>query len=107
MTAKKTPYFLTIVTTEISDHDPEGYAAYRDELSALVAKQPGFLGATYFAQGKQTLSLTYWESQEAMNQWAASPEHAENKKKSHAGGWLKAVTIEIAQVSHLMEFPPR
>ena len=108
MAPKSTPYFVTIVTSQLSfDHDPEGYKAHREELSAVVAKQAGFISAEVTCEGPKSISLTYWETQEAMTAWAKSAEHQEMKAKSHAGGWIQSVSIEIAQVSHKMEFPPR
>ena len=101
------PYFLTIVTTEISGHDPEGYAAYREELSSVMAAQPGFMEAQVFVDGTRVVSLTYWESQDAMGAWGSSETHQEIKKKSHAGGWLKSARIEIAQVNHRIDMPPK
>jgi len=107
MSPKSEPYFVTIVSSEISDHDREGYEAHRKELSEVVAKQSGFIGAEVSENGQKSISLTYWKSQEAMNAWAASAEHQEIKQKSHAGGWIQSVRIEIAQVNHKMEFPPK
>ena len=106
MNPKTKPYFVTIVTTVISDKDPEGYAAYRKELSAMVAKQPGFKKSETAVEGQKTISLTYWENEEAMAAWGSSPDHQEIKKKSHAAGWLKSARIEIAQVSMAIEIPP-
>jgi len=103
---KNTPYFVTIVTTEFSGHDPEGYEAYRKELSAIVAKQTGFIGADLSFDGQKTISLTYWESEEAMVAWSKSTEHQETKNKSHAGGWYNSLRLEIAQVTTAMKFPP-
>jgi len=107
MPPKTDPYFVTIVSTEIAAHDPEGYAAYRAELSAVVAQQPGFMSADNYQDGLKTLSLTYWETQEAMTAWSRSEAHQEIKKKSSAGGWLQSVRIEIAQVNSRMEMPPK
>ena len=107
MNPPNTPYFATIVSTEFSGHDLEGYEAYREELSALVAKQPGFLRADLSFDQQKTISLTYWESEDAMVAWSKSPEHQEITKRSHAGGWYKSLRLEIAQVNTVMEFPPR
>ena len=104
--APKTPYFVTIITTEISAHDPEGYAAYRKELSDIMAQQPGFISAETTVEAQKTISLTYWETAEAMQAWGMSATHQEIKKKSHAGGWLKSARIEVAQVNMAMEMPP-
>ena len=101
------PYFVTLVTTEFSGKDPEGYEAYRNELSAIVAKQPGFKSAETIHNGEKTISLTYWESEESMHTWATSAEHQETKKKSQEGGWYKYLRLEIAQVTMAMEFPPK
>ncbi|MDX2470712.1 MAG: antibiotic biosynthesis monooxygenase [SAR324 cluster bacterium] len=107
MNPNNNPYYLTIVTTEISDHDPEGYKAYRKELSEIMSEQPGFKGAEAVVEGTTTISLVYWETQEAMSAWGSAPAHQEIKKKSHAGGWLKSARIEIAQVNHCIEMPPK
>ncbi|MDT8445744.1 MAG: antibiotic biosynthesis monooxygenase [bacterium] len=107
MSQNQTPYFVTIVTTEFSGKDPVGYDQYRAELSAVVSSQPGFMRSETVHNGEQTVSLTYWESEAAMQTWASSPAHQETKKKSHAGGWYKSLRLEIAQVTTAMEFPPR
>jgi len=107
MKPKETNYFVTIVTAELTGNDLEGYAVHREELSAIVASQPGFLRAEISCEGLKAISLTYWETEEAMTAWSMSAAHQEVKQKSHAGGWIKGVSIEVAQVTQAMQFPPK
>lgn len=107
MHSQSTPYFVTIAVYELTGEDPQGYAAHREELSALLSEQPGYLGASETAAERRVISLTYWNDQESMSAWGASAEHRAMQQKSQAGRWIDSVQIEIAQVHHKLAFPPR
>src|SRR3954453_22905635 len=77
----KPPYYAVIFTSRRTEADPEGYAAAADRMEELARAQPGFLGIES-ARGADGVAITvsYWESEEAIRRWHAEAEHREAQR---------------------------
>ena len=67
------PYYAVIfssVRTEIDD----GYAVMAEHMVQLAVSQPGYLGVES-ARNEVGITVSYWESLEAIRQWKANAEH--------------------------------
>jgi len=67
------PYYAVIfssVRTEIDD----GYAVMAEHMVRLAASQPGYLGVES-ARNEVGITVSYWESLDAIRQWKANAEH--------------------------------
>ena len=67
------PYYAVIfssVRTEIDD----GYAVMAEHMVRLAASQPGYLGVES-ARKEVGITVSYWESLDAIRQWKANAEH--------------------------------
>lgn len=89
------PYYAVIFTslrTEVAD----GYEHTADRMVELAARQPGFLG---FESTRDGLGITvsYWESLEAIRNWKAQTEHAEAQEKGR-NAWYSAYKTRICLV---------
>ena len=63
-----------IFTSELANDDPEyGVAARRME--ELAKNVPGYLGIESAREGTTGITISYWESEEAIARWRAHPEH--------------------------------
>ena len=90
------PYYAVIFSSHRTDLDA-GYQTTSQEILELARKQPGFLGfeSARDASG-QGISVSYWESREAIAAWKANARH--QKAQSHARDWYKTFRVRICLV---------
>jgi heme-degrading monooxygenase HmoA len=89
------PYYAVIFSSTLGDkHD--GYTDMALKMEKLAAKQPGFLGMET-ARDKIGITVSYWRSLEAIDQWR---NHLEHKKAKDLGKqqWYKHYSLKICQV---------
>ncbi len=96
-----TPYYAVIFTTRRKEGD-EGYTEMAEEMEALARQQPGFLG---FETARQEvgISVSYWESLEAISEWKQNGRHLEAQ---HFGKerWYEHYTLRICRVEKEYSF---
>lgn len=98
------PYYAVIFTSTRTAVD-EGYEQMAMRMVELAAQQPGFLGIES-ARGEDGLGITvsYWESEEAIAQWRAHAEH----RVAQAYGlekWYAQFATRVAKVERARLFP--
>ena len=96
----KPPYYTVIFTSVKSNND--GYDEMSDKMVELVVKQSGFLG---FESAKEEVGITvsYWESLEAIRNWYNNAEHKEAQNKGRSD-WYDSYTVRIARVEREYSF---
>lgn len=67
------PYYAVIFTSVRTETD-EGYGDMASHMVDLAAGQPGFLGVES-ARNDLGITVSYWESLEAIRAWKAHAEH--------------------------------
>ena len=77
------PYYAVIFTNLRTELD-EGYGAMADEMVLLAELQPGYLGHESARNGLG-ITISYWESLEAIKTWKANSDHLIAQKY----GWEK------------------
>ena len=91
------PYYAVIFTSQRTEGD-RGYAAMADQMMALAAQQPGFLGAES-VRGTDGFGITvsYWTSEAAIAAWKA---HAAHQPAQAAGQstWYADYQLRVAKV---------
>jgi len=97
----KPPYYAVIFTNTLSENT-EGYAQMAEAMEALAQQQPGFLGMDH---ARETIGITisYWESLEAIAHWKNNLEH----QKAQALGkdqWYQNYTLRICKVERVYDF---
>ena len=90
------PFFASIFNYYLSD-DLEGYEAYDTETLALVKQIPGFLGYESMKHDGRGMFISYWQSKEAIAEWAKNPIHQKAKELGQAK-WYRYYHSIIAQV---------
>lgn len=92
------PYYVVAFTSVRSDADDEGYAAMAERMAQLAAEQPGYLGIES-ARGTDGLGITlsYWQSLEAIRQWRENAEHAVAQRLGREK-WYRSFRLRIALV---------
>ena len=96
----KPPYY-TVIFTSVKSND-NGYAEMSDKMVELVEKQSGFLGFES-AKGEIGITVSYWESVEAIQDWYDNSEHKEAQSKGRSD-WYDSYSVRIAKVEREYSF---
>lgn len=98
---KAHPYYAVIFTS-VRTHEDQGYADMAERMEALAKTQPGYLG---IESAREVLGITvsYWESLEAIAQWKKNSQHlwAQAKGKSD---WYQSYMVRICKVEREYEW---
>ncbi|HFA49645.1 MAG TPA: antibiotic biosynthesis monooxygenase [Bacteroidetes bacterium] len=89
------PYYAVIfssIRTEVDD----GYGATAQRMVELAKQQPGYLGHESVSDG-MGITVSYWDSLEAIKNWKANTEHVLAQKKGRST-WYKSFKTRICLV---------
>ena len=91
-----TPPYYAVIFTSLRTQIDEGYHEMAEEMVNLAALQPGYLG---HESARDTLGITisYWESLEAIKQWKMQSDHLLAQKFGREK-WYSAYSTRIAKV---------
>lgn len=97
----KAPYYAVIFTSKRMESD-QGYADMAIQMEELARNQPGFLGIES-AQETIGITVSYWESLEAIARWKKHTNHilAQTKGKSQ---WYQKYSVRICKVEREYHF---
>ncbi len=91
----KPPYYAVIFSSHRTAGD-NGYAAMAERMVALAAQQPGFLGIESVREDLG-ITVSYWESLEAISNWKKNAEHQE-AQRSGRQQWYSGFRVRVAKV---------
>jgi len=93
-------YYAVIFTSTRTDGD-NGYTEMAQQMENLAKQQRGYLGIES-ARGEIGITVSYWESLEAIANWKANTDHlfAQQKGKSD---WYKWYKVRICLVEREYE----
>ena len=94
-TTPSVPYYAVIFTSLRTDID-QGYGDMAARMVALAAEQPGFLGVESAREGVG-ITVSYWQSLEAIKAWKAHAEH-QIAQKTGRSDWYRQYKTRIAKV---------
>jgi heme-degrading monooxygenase HmoA len=89
------PYYAVIFTSLRSEGD-DGYAEMAERMAELAAQQPGYLGVES-ARSEVGITVSYWESLEAIRHWKANAEHLVAQKMGREK-WYSAFKTRVCLV---------
>lgn len=89
------PYYAVIFTSVRTSHD-DGYAAMAARMVELAAQQPGFLGIESARDGLG-ITVSYWESEDAIRHWHANAEHQFAQSEGYRA-WYQSFRVRVAKV---------
>lgn len=95
------PYYAVIFTSLRTEGD-NGYAAMAEEMERLAAQQPGYLGIESARSGLG-ITISYWQSLEAIKNWKANIDHLQAQKKGRTT-WYSQYKVRICKVEREYEF---
>ena len=90
------PYYAVIFTSLRTDND-KGYGKMAEKMVELASHQQGFLGIESSSSDGLGITISYWESLEAIQLWKNHSAHqvAQNKGK---GQWYKEFALRVCKV---------
>lgn len=91
----KPPYYAVIFTSLRTEGD-NGYTETARHMVELAAQQPGFLGIES-ARDDVGVTVSYWESLEAIRAWKMNAEHLLAQERGRRD-WYSAFKTRIAKV---------
>jgi len=95
-TTPEPPYYAVIFASTASS-DTEGYAEVAARMAELAARQPGFLGVDSARSDGAGITVSYWETEEAILAWKAHAEHTMVRETGRAR-WYDRYELRVARV---------
>lgn len=95
------PYYAVIFTSVRTEGDND-YGAMADRMAELAAQQPGYLGVESAREGLG-ITVSYWESLEAIRAWKANAEHLIAQQTGRSQ-WYTQYKTRIARVERDYDF---
>lgn len=98
---KSTPYYAVIFTS-IQNENITGYQEMAEKMETLAKQQKGFLGIES-ARNDIGITVSYWESLEAIKTWKQHSEHLLAQQKGRTQ-WYNWYHVRICKVEREYEF---
>lgn len=95
------PYYAVIFTSERTEED-NGYGEMAERMDELAKQQPGYLGVESAREGLG-ITVSYWESLEAIRNWKQNSEHLIAQQKGRSE-WYTGYKTRICKVERDYEF---
>lgn len=97
----KNPYYAVIFTSTLTDN-VEGYSEMAEEMENLAKQQPGYIDIES-VKSDIGITISYWESLEAIANWKANADHlfAQQKGIKEWYAWYK---VRICLVEREYDF---
>ncbi|WP_339755386.1 antibiotic biosynthesis monooxygenase [uncultured Winogradskyella sp.] len=95
------PYFAVIFTSTQTENT-KGYAEMADKMETLAEQQKGFIGIDS-AKNDVGITVSYWESLDAIKNWKANTEHLFAQQKGREQ-WYNWYNVRICKVGREYQF---
>ncbi|PCJ95356.1 MAG: antibiotic biosynthesis monooxygenase [Flavobacteriaceae bacterium] len=95
------PYYAVIFTSLRTEGD-NGYGKMAQQMEDLAKQQPGFIDIES-AKEEIGITVSYWESLEAITNWKANTDHLFAQKKGITN-WYEEYKVRICLVEREYEF---
>ena len=96
------PYYAVIFTSKKVDGFSKEYAQVSEEMITLAKQQTGFIGLES-ARDEIGITVSYWESKEAIGQWKQNTEHI-FAQMAGRNMWYDWYSVKIALIEREYEF---
>jgi len=90
------PYYAVIFSSVRTNASADDYALAAAQMVEMAAEQPGFLGVES-AREELGITVSYWESLEAIRNWKMNAEHTFARDKGRAQ-WYRTFKTRICLV---------
>ncbi|MBL8240133.1 MAG: antibiotic biosynthesis monooxygenase [Bryobacterales bacterium] len=96
------PPYWAVIFTSCRTETADGYGETASRMVELASRQPGFLGVDSARDGIG-ITVSYWESEEAIQAWHANAEHRLAQRDGYAK-WYSAFELRVAKVERAYGF---
>ncbi|TMU85836.1 antibiotic biosynthesis monooxygenase [Bacillus sp. BHET2] len=92
----KPPYYAVIFVSQQTEND-RGYGEMSKKMVELASEQQGFLGVESARDEGVGITVSYWESLDAIKQWKEHSAHqvAQDRGKKE---WYKSFALRVCKV---------
>lgn len=90
------PPYYAVIFTSCASSDTHGYGAMAEEMVALAAQQPGYLGMES-AREDVGITVSYWSDLDAISNWKANLRHQDAQRLGRER-WYDSYKTRIARV---------
>lgn len=90
------PYYAVIFSSTRTDGD-NGYSKMADKMVELASQQAGFLGVESARDEQLGITVSYWESLEAIKSWKEHSTHQIAQEKGRAK-WYQSFSLRVCKV---------
>ncbi len=74
-----------------------------DRMVELAKQQPGYLGMESVREGAVGITVSYWDSVDAIDAWRKHVEHREAQRLGR-DQWYEAYEVRVARVERALSF---
>lgn len=100
--ASEPPYYAAIFSSTRTEN-LKGYDEMDKTLSKMANEQPGFLGLESMQQEERSITISYWESLDAIKNWKNNPLH-QQAQQAGKQTWYQHYSIQICKVEKAYDF---
>jgi heme-degrading monooxygenase HmoA len=97
------PYYAVIFTSRRNEQPDDGFTETDQRMFDLAQGRPGFLGYDSVGADGLGITISYWESEDAIAAWKAVAEHRAAQEAGRAR-WFDAYEVRIARVERAYSF---
>ncbi|MFF2878008.1 antibiotic biosynthesis monooxygenase family protein [Gottfriedia sp. NPDC057991] len=92
----KPPYYAVIFCSKRTDGD-NGYSKMSEKMVELASSQQGFLGVESARDQEMGITVSYWDSLDAIKTWK---EHAAHKVAQERGkkDWYESFALRVCKI---------
>lgn len=98
------PYYAVIFTSTLNENQT-GYSEMAEKMENLAKQQNGYLGIDS-ARNDIGMTISYWESLEAIKNWKQQSEHIQAQLKGREE-WYRWYNVRVCKVEREYEFGVR
>lgn len=99
------PYYAVIFSSTRTPGD-NGYAQTAARIAELARSQPGFLGVESARDDNLGITVSYWDSLEAIAAWRRDLDHAAALTRGREE-WYGSYDLKVAKVEKAVRFGPK
>lgn len=96
------PYYAVIFTSQRTDGD-RGYGDMAKKMNELASQQEGFLGVESARDNELGITVSYWDSLDAIKNWKENLAHRVAQEKGKED-WYKEYSVRICKVERAYSF---
>jgi heme-degrading monooxygenase HmoA len=96
------PYWAVIFTSRRTAVD-QGYAETAQQMEALAAQQPGYLGLEHAGDASGAITVSYWQTEHDLLAWKQVVEHQRAQRRGRAE-WYREYEVRVCKVERAYGF---